>query len=257
MAEMANSNTIGRRFALCVGIGQYTHLSNRNLRYAASDAEAIASKLRDPQRGLFSVTLLSDPTQTTKQKLDEALDSMLNDPSLRANDLVILYFSCHGQLYTHITPPLFYLLPSNAELEEDGLPKKTTVIDIYDLTKVLAGARVKNILFLLDVCHSGGTGAIFQHLRSDLGTDNNLFILAAAREDRVTSQSSLLKQGLFTHCLLRAFEQRPNKEGWLTISQLTSFVSDEIRLVAKDSSARIHSSSIAVDLNLPVLRNPY
>src|SRR6266700_8355958 len=88
--------TLGRRYALCVGIGTYTNLSNRNLRYTVADATTIAERLADPQRGDFAVTVLTEPTQTTKAVLEEAVEQLLSAPDRRPEDLTLLYFSCHG-----------------------------------------------------------------------------------------------------------------------------------------------------------------
>ena len=246
--------TIGRRYALCVGIGTYTTLTNRNLRYAVEDAKAVAERLQDPQRGSFEVTLLTEATETTEDQLRKDLNRMVNAYDRKPEDLVVIYFSCHGGVYRDENN--FYLQPSDTRMDPDGEPDKNTVIDIYDLAKRLSGARVKNIIFLLDVCHSGGAGAIFQHLRFDLRPDTNLFIIGAARQDQVAMQSSQLQHGIFTHCLLRAFEQPPTKDGWLTVSQIQSFVSDEIHWFAKDHPIQIQGWSVTINPNLPLLRNP-
>ena len=99
MSQSSTRNAIGRRYALCVGIGTYTELMNRNLRYAVTDATAIAEKLGDPQRGNFAVTLLTEPSQTTKRMLEERLDYLLNAPDRKAEDLLLIYFSGHGEVY--------------------------------------------------------------------------------------------------------------------------------------------------------------
>src|SRR6266851_208575 len=210
--------TIGRRYVLCVGIGTYTTLTNRNLRYAVEDAKAVAERLQDPQRGSFEVTLLTEATETTEDQLRKDLNRMVNAYDRKPEDLVVIYFSCHGGVYRDENN--FYLQPSDTRMDPDGEPDKNTVIDIYDLAKRLSGARVKNIIFLLDVCHSGGAG------------------------------------GIFTHCLLRAFEQPPTKDGWLTVSQIQSFVSDEIHWFAKDHPIQIQGWSVTINPNLPLLRNP-
>src|SRR6266571_5896471 len=99
-----------RRYALCVGIGTYTNLANSNLRYAVTDATTVAERLADPQRGDFVVTLLTESTQTTKAALDEAVEQLLSAPERQAEDLSLLYFSCHGDIdYAENT---FCLLPS-------------------------------------------------------------------------------------------------------------------------------------------------
>src|SRR5437588_10049693 len=102
--------TLGRRYALCVGIGTYTNLTNRNLRYAVADATTIAERLADPQRGNFVVTLLTQSAQTSKAALDRAVEELLSAVDRQAEDLTVIYFSCHGDVYS--TDNTFCLLPS-------------------------------------------------------------------------------------------------------------------------------------------------
>src|SRR5260221_5362282 len=106
--------TYVRRYALCVGIGTYTNLVNRNLRYAVNDATKIAEQLADPQRGGFVVTLLTDPIQTTKATIEEAVEQLLSASERQSEDLTLLYFSCHGDI--ECPEGTFCLLPSNATL---------------------------------------------------------------------------------------------------------------------------------------------
>src|SRR5712691_11611820 len=204
MVQSANDTlTLGRRYALCVGIGTYTNLINRNLRYAVADAKKIAERLADQQRGNFAVTVLTEPTQTTKPALDEAVEHLLSASDRQAEDLIVIYFSCHGDVY----PPdnTFCLLPSNAALQAEGMFEPTTLISVYDFARWFESAKPQNIVVLLDVCHSGGAGVALQHFKPDLSAGPNFFIIGAARQDQITRQSSLLQHGLFTHCLLRAF----------------------------------------------------
>jgi uncharacterized protein YjbI with pentapeptide repeats len=248
--------SIGRRYALCIGIGQYTELVNHDLRYAVSDAQSIADILKDTQRGNFEVTLITEPIQTTKQALDEYLDQTLNASNLNPEDMVLIYISCHGSTYGRGNT--FYLLPSNTNLEDD-FPKKTTIIDIHDLAKTLSDAKVKNIIFLLDACYSGGAGYALKLLNFDLNLspDTNVFIIGAARHDQATFQSSNLKHGIFTHCLLKAFEQKPRRsDGWLTISEIRSFLTEEINSHATENSLQFQEMSASVNSNLLVVKNP-
>ncbi len=248
--------SIGRRYALCIGIGQYTELVNHDLRYAVSDAQSIADILQDTQQGDFEVTLLTEPIHTTKQALEEHLDQILNAPDLNPEDMVVIYISCHGSIYGRGNT--FYLLPSNANLE-DAFPKKTTIIDIHDLAKTLSDAKVKNIIFLLDACYSGGAGYILKSLNFDLNfsSDTNVFIIGAARHDQATFQSSSLKHGIFTHCLLKACEQKPRRsDGWLTISEIRSFITEEIKSHNTENPLQFQEMSASVNPNLLVVKNP-
>ena len=243
-----------RRYALCVGIGTYTHLVNRNLRHAVADATVIAERLADPQRGGFAVRVLTEPYQTTKATLEEEVKHLLSAPDRQAEDLALLYFSCHGDIYQ--TDHTFNLLPSNASLQGERMFDPTTLLSIYDFARWFSTAKTQNIVVLLDVCHSGGAGAALQHFTLKLDAGPNFFFIGAARQDQVTMQSSMLQHGLFTHCLLRAFEQPPTLDGWLTISQIHTFVSDEITWFAQGEPTQIQSWSVSVNPNLPLLRNP-
>ena len=52
MVQPLESERLRRRgYALCVGIGTYSNLVNRNLHYAVADATIVAERLVDPQRG--------------------------------------------------------------------------------------------------------------------------------------------------------------------------------------------------------------
>ncbi len=262
MLRLSEGNTpAGRRYALCVGAGTYTRLANRNLRYAVADAKAIAEKLGDSQRGNFAVTLLTEPSQTTEQMLWTTLVEMLNAPELKAEDLVVIYLSCHGDVYGKGNT--FYFQPSDAEVGADGIPNKLTMIDIHRLAAALSDARVKNIIFLLDVCHSGGAGVVLEHLNLSFNSETNLFIIGAARHDQVATQSSTLKHGLFTSCLLQAFEQKPHRsDGWLTITDILSFVTEAIKVEASKLSGQeglvqIQQRSASINLNLLLVKNPH
>ncbi len=252
---------MGRRYALCIGVGTYTKLANRNLRYAVADAKAIAEKLGDPQRGNFAVTLLTEPSQTTEQTLWTTLIEMLNAPGLEADDLVVIYLSCHGDVYGRGNT--FYFQPSDAEVGANRVPNKLTMIDTHRLATALSDAVVKNIIFLLDVCHSGGAGIVLEHLNLSLNPETNLFIVGAARHDQVAAQSSTLKHGLFTSCLLRAFEQHPRRsDGWLTITDILSFVTEAIKvetskLSGQEGLVQIQQRSASVNLNLLLVKNPH
>ena len=251
MPQLSTDDTnLHRRYALCVGIGQYTQLRNRNLRYAVADATTIAERLADPQRGNFVVTLLTLPAQTSKAALDEAVEQLLSAPDRQPEDLTLIYFSCHGDVYAEDNT--FCLLPSNAARQADGSFEQATLISIYDLARWFSKARTHNIVMLLDVCHSGGAGVAFQHFKLNLSVDLNFFILGGARQDQITTQNSRLQHGLFTHCLLRAFEQPPTKDGWLTLSQIHTFVSEEIPWFAKDQAIQPQSWSVSVNPNLPL-----
>lgn len=125
--------------------------------------------------------------------------------------------------------------------------------------KLLASTKVKNIAFLLDVCYGGGGGAIFQHLNlhRDLTPDTNLFIIGAARHDRVASQSSIFEHGVFTYCLLQTFEKRPRSDnGWLSFSDIYLSISEDVAAIDLGEMIQFQSIAATINSNLPFIKNP-
>ena len=59
---------------------------------------------------------LTLPAQTSKTALDEALEQLLSAPDRKPEDLTLIYFSCHGDVYADDNT--FCLLPSNATLHK-------------------------------------------------------------------------------------------------------------------------------------------
>ena len=255
--KVPQPDSSSHRYALCVGIGKYTNIPNRDLRYTVEDAEDIKKVFEDPERGDFTVTLLTKPEETTKSVLERELHHILNTPN--SDDLVVIYFSCHGELYN--SGQTFCLLPSDAVLEKNGKLNNTKILDEHDLAKLLSDASVKNIILLLDVCYSGGAGNVLPHLHLQLKPDVSIYIVGAARRDHVAIQSSKLKHGIFTDALLKAFSEKPTGANeWLTITQITSSVHNVIQSYQRSEYNDVQLIDITyhvVNPNLPLVKNPH
>lgn len=250
----------GGRYALCVGIGTYASTKVRKLCYAVDDAKAIEEVLSDPARGNFEVRLLTTPEKTTREVLEDELYQIVKSSNRQPHDLVVIYFSCHGEVYGN--KKNFCLLPSNAVIEEDDEVKDTTVISVFDIARRLSNTKVKNIIVLLDVCYSGGAGDALQYSIQNLSPDNSIYIIAAAQRDKIATQSSKLGHGIFTDALLCAFRQKPHRsdDGWLTITDIQSFVSKTVESHPSFKQGRISRcfvSTYAVNPNLPIVKNPH
>ena len=81
----------GNRSALIVASDNYTDPGLQRLRAPASDAQALAGVLRDPDIGGFEVrTLLNEPAHEVALAVEEFFADR------RPDDLLLLHFSCHG-----------------------------------------------------------------------------------------------------------------------------------------------------------------
>ena len=129
--------------------------SDLDLKYACRDAEEVHALVCTPEGGNFPAgrtRLLVDDGATTRA-LTQALRGFLM--AAMPQDLVLLYFACHGgpdprrpagplYLYTHDTDP--------ADVAGTGLP-------MDDIDRSLRQVvRAERAVIVVDTCHSGGVG---------------------------------------------------------------------------------------------------
>jgi hypothetical protein len=81
----------GQRRALIVANDEYEHEGLRRLLAPAADAEALSRVLGDPQIGDFDVQVVRDEAAHAVQARIEDVFS-----ESRADDVLLLHFSCHG-----------------------------------------------------------------------------------------------------------------------------------------------------------------
>src|SRR5688572_4947 len=90
-----NQYKTGNRWAIIIGISKYKN-TDLNLRYADRDAEELYQLLLTPSGGGFEQDHIKKLTneQATKSEIGRILGSFLKKPA--PEDLVIIYFACHG-----------------------------------------------------------------------------------------------------------------------------------------------------------------
>jgi hypothetical protein len=245
------------RYALCVGIGTCINHPELNLNYAVKDAEAVAEALKN--FGAFTVeSLLTTPQQTTKRAIKEALTKVLKKtrPVTKAgeSDLIVIYFSCHGGLLDDDHE--FYLASSEIEFGKDGKPNRNSVLISTDIIEVLksAQAQTKNIIFLLDVCHSDGASELWWDIKPKFEMGQNIALVGATLKGLTSEQSRRLQHGIFTHCLLEAFTQEPKErnDAWLNFYEVRKFISQEVERLG---ATPIQGITTGID-SFPFIHNP-
>lgn len=146
------SSVDSRRVALVVGVDSYDDPGIEQLRFAVSDAQAIAAHLsaaeQDGGAGFGRVTLLTGAAATRGAVL-AAARSLGAD--LRKQDVFVLYFSGHGLAeLSGDVPSLHLLAPDTAK---DDLV--TTAIDLGALRAWLGSLTAQRKALIVDACFSG------------------------------------------------------------------------------------------------------
>jgi hypothetical protein len=227
-----------RAYVVAVGVDAYEN-PRRNLRFAATDARAVAGALRGLEDyQVVTVPLVSElpggapgrapVDHATKENIRAVLDllagrgeaervrlrSLLGPvvDELRLatpDDLVILTFSGHGHADAQ---GRFYLLPSNSgagdELEGEALRR---LISSEELGEWLRGVDAGELAMVIDACHSAASveaggfrpGPMGDRGFGQLAYDRAMRILAATQAENVALESGQIGQGLLTYALVR------------------------------------------------------
>jgi Caspase domain/FG-GAP repeat/FG-GAP-like repeat len=135
-----------RRRALLVATGAYSDPGLAALRAPTGDVDALAEVLQDGSIGEFDVSRLVDrPTEELKMRIEGFFADAKRD------DLLLLYFSCHGVLSQSRR---FYFATATTALD---LLRATAVEDSF-VNDVMQHSRARSIVLILDCCHSGAFG---------------------------------------------------------------------------------------------------
>jgi uncharacterized caspase-like protein/tetratricopeptide (TPR) repeat protein len=255
---------VGDRWAVIVGISRYQD-SDLDLKYACRDAEEVHALVCTPEGGNFPAgrtRLLVDDGATTRA-LTQALRGFLM--AAMSQDLVLLYFACHGgpdprrpagplYLYTHDTDP--------ADVAGTGLP-------MDDIDRSLRQVvRAERAVIVVDTCHSGGVGGGIRAAGRAEATNRYLEALARARGGVAVLTSAEASEaseedsrwggghGVFTHYLLEGMRgaadgYRGTRDGIVSLGELFEYVRDQVQ---NATGGRQHPAigTTAFDRGLPM-----
>ena len=131
------------RYALLIAVGEYEDPTLNQLRAPQQDVHGLAAVLEDPAVGNFVVRTMQDPADhDVRREIEELLTGRVTD------DLVLLYFSCHG-----IVDP-FHRLYFAASNTIRTRPASTAISRTF-VNDQLEGCRASAKVLVLDCCFAG------------------------------------------------------------------------------------------------------
>jgi uncharacterized caspase-like protein len=236
---------VQQKWALVVGIGNFTDSEIPRLNYTTADATSFAAALKDPAIGQFpadNVHVLTDEQATTKN-IKEQLNWIARHAE--ANDLVVIYVATHGTPRTvDSAGGANYLVTydteaySGAQFNEDAL--YATAYPMVELANAVA-TRMKALrtVVFLDTCYSGaaaGSGAPAtteklantgpsEAMLSHMSLGTGRIVMSASQNDEESLESNQLRHGYFTYYLLQALK---NGKGMTPLSQVYSSVAQQV-----------------------------
>lgn len=211
-------------WAVVIGVATYDHMPA--LRYTDDDAYRMYAFLKSPEGGALDddhIKILIDE-DATRERIMNTMSEVFGKAG--ANDLVMLYFSGHG------------LKGSFLPIDFDGFNNK-----IYheEINKILKASKAKLKLCIADACHSGsllagrGNDEIPETLqtfyRSLAQAGPGAALLMSSKSDETSLESKGLRQGVFSHFLIRGLkgEADSNKDTLVSIQELYNYIFFNVR----------------------------
>jgi hypothetical protein len=229
----------GERHALIVAGDSYTDPGLQRLRAPASDAQALAAVLRDPDIGGFEVrTLLNEPAHEVSLAVEEFFADR------RPDDLLLLHFSCHG---VKDEGGELYFAAANTRLRRLA----ATAVAAEFVNRRMGRSRSRRVVLLLDCCYAGafergmtaraGAG---MDIEEQFGGRGRAVITASsameyAFEGEELADARDLAPSVFTSALVEGLETGDadrDQDGMVALDELYDYVYDRVRAVTPNQT---------------------
>jgi len=225
------------RWAVIIGISRFPKLpADQQLKYADQDAQAFAKFITSPRGGAVpaeNVTLMLNEN-ATKASILKRLGATL-PRNAKPNDLVYIFLATHGMIEKDVARAN-YILGSDADPED----LYRTAVPMRDLDDIISN-RLQNagrIVLLADLSRSGTLGSVHASLQQVAGKRRELVGLLASRRGEGSPEGPQFcgGHGAFACTLLKGLSGAADadKDSAVTVSELISFVSDQLRQATND-----------------------
>jgi chaperonin GroEL len=143
-------------YALLIAAGEYEDPTLSRLRAPEQDVERLAALLDDPDVGGFTeVRVLRDaPDHQVRLSIEDLLSDRLRD------DLVLLYFSCHGVVDRQ--GKLYFAAANTRQNRPAGTATSASFVN-----ELIAASLASAKILILDCCYSGAFAEGFKSIRGN------------------------------------------------------------------------------------------
>jgi uncharacterized caspase-like protein len=234
--------------AVIVGISAYDHMPT--LKYTDDDAYRMYAFLKSPEGGALTddqIRILIDE-DATKEKILTVMKDVFGKAG--ANDLVMIYFSGHG------------LRGSFLPIDFDGFDNK---LEHEEINQILQTSPAKYKLCIADACHSGSLLAVKSgEIRNVLAdyyktlaqAEAGTALILSSKSDETSLESSGLRQGVFSHFLIRGLKGEADSDmnKIVTVQELFDFVDGNVRTYTANRQSPVIKGDFDGKMTVSVVR---
>ncbi len=235
-------------WAVIVGVSAYNHMPA--LRYPDDDAYRIFAFLKSAEGGGLpdeQIRILIDE-DAQKRNIKEAMREVFFKAG--PNDLVFLYFSGHG------------LPGSFLPIDYDGV---NNILYHEEIKDILEQSKARFKLCLADACHSGSLlsarggqlpSLLSKYYESLASADPGTALMMSSKSNETSLESSGLRQGVFSHYLLRGFKGEADLDAnkIVSIQELFDYVQRNVRAYTNNLQSPVMQGDYDPDMTVSVIR---
>lgn len=226
METKPQNNT--RIWAVIVGVAAYTHMPMLN--FTDDDAYRMFAFLKSPEGGALpdeQIKIIVDEGATRKNILKIMRTTFTQADT---NDVILFYFSGHG-LQSAFLP-----------IDYDGHLNRLKHAEIRQIFKA---SKAKHKICIADACHSGSfNGSSKTPYNSTIQKYYDAFnesrggtaLILSSKAEEVSIENAGLRQGIFTHFLIRGLKGLADKDKdmVITIVELFEYVKEQVKFYTGD-----------------------
>lgn len=235
-------------WAVVVGVASYDHMPV--LRYTDDDAYRFYAFLKSPEGGALpdeQVQILIDEDATREQVL-ETMKSVFSKAGNK--DLVLFYFSGHG------------LNGSFLPIDFDGYNNK---IAHEEISNIFNSSPAKYKLCVADACHSGSLFAmrsageepvLNQYYKNLSKSVSGTALIMSSKAEETSLESSGLRQGVFSHFLIRGLKGEADKDAnkVVSVQELYNYVYEQVRVYTGNRQSPVIKGTFDPMMAISVIR---
>ena len=229
---MNMSGLVQRRWAVLVGINEYDSPAFSNLSYCVNDVTSLSDLLS--QVGYTVVCLHDEVDRNDRLPRQKYIEGSLRNlkGQFGAEDLLLVYFACHGTRDSDGTPKLI----ASDTVQGPEMLAETTVA-VADVERWMRESGAGQLVLMLDACHMGqGTDERKADVVSDFEEGvkavlpKGFALLASSTAAQTSREFGKLQHGLFSYCVLNglAGAARDANRSQITIGALKQYVREAL-----------------------------
>lgn len=235
-------------WAVVVGVSSYNHMPT--LRYTDDDAYRMYAFLKSPEGGAIpdeQIRILIDE-DATKDEIKRAMENVFAKAG--KNDLALLYFSGHG------------LKGAFLPIDFDGYNNK---MDHDEINAILANSPAKYKLLIADACHSGSLlamkggevkGILENYYNTLAQADPGTALIMSSKSEETSLESSGLRQGVFSHFLIRGLkgEADGDKNRVVSVQELFDYITENVKKYTGNRQSPVIKGDYDPGMTVSVIR---